>query len=122
MNNAAIHIILRNIRTSGTEFVFRHYPMNDTGEILYDGESEEITLKGLFHESAGTRELKTADSGSIHSKNTSMFLTDYESAKDIRRYAECMISGDRFRVVSVIDVEQKGSIAEIVIERVQGDV
>ena len=122
MKSAAINITLRNIRNLGRDVVFKQYPSNELGEVQYDKEPIEILIFGIYHESSTTRALTTADGGTVYSASTPMLLTEFKSTQNLQRFAECSIGGEMFKVVSIVDIEQSGQIADIVLERVQGNV
>lgn len=107
--------ITRAINTHGKEFVFTHFESNDYGEP--SGDSSEITIKGLFHQTRSYITKNTTDGTIARSKPQPQILTFHNSSsmslsiKDKLEY-----DGKLYSVIGVDDIGNLGVADDISLE------
>lgn len=105
--------IQRQIDWNGQEFTFIHM-----GENPYHRptEPEEITLKGVYHQSSSYEQKNSTDATIISSKPKPMILCLYEDGKDIQAQDTVSINGKDMIVSGVDNIQELNVALQISLE------
>lgn len=108
--------IRRLIRVAGLPYTFQRDVINEFKEPT--GETTSIEVKGIFHEITQHIAIVAEDSASVRDKNTSYILALYSDAKDIQQRDFVVISGRKYYVNGVRDINNWHIAVDISLEEV----
>lgn len=115
--------VKREIKKSGTEYIFIRHEPNEFGEPT----SDTITLgsiKGLYHEQNSNVAVTTGDTTQVRTKKIPMVLClwDDVSSMVLKVGDVTKIGGKAFKVTGVVNIQEWGIIADISLEIVDNGV
>lgn len=105
--------VQREIKRSGSEYVFKRNGVNEYGEPSED-EEEVAKVSGLYHEESEKVVVNNGDAVRIRTQKNPSVLCLYDEAKKIQSGDWCMIGKKKCVVTAMIDFQEWGLIADIV--------
>ena len=113
-----LHKVQRLINTNGVLYNFTRHSKNEYGEPS-EGSPENISVKGMYHGTAGYLSLTFSDSTTIRKQISPMILCTWEDAKALKQGDQLILHKKLYQVSGVVDIAELQLIADICLEEVQ---
>ena len=109
------HQIKNEIKRSGSkEYAFKRKKENEYHQEI--GEEDVAIVKGIYHETNGYISLSKSDSSYVQSKKVPYILTLIDDSSEIKQGDYTYISGRKYTVTGIVDIQNYGIAADISLE------
>lgn len=116
-SNFTINLIRRMLNSRGKDYTFLRDRLNSFGEP--SGDTDPITIRGLFHESTGYLPTDSQEGGSLHKKSSPMMLCLWEDPFPIKVGDTLSFDELKYVVSGVKDLSNLHIAVDISLEEVQ---
>ena len=115
--NFLLHRIEIDIKFHGVDYTFLKYGKDKFGQPS-EQPTEQIVLKGIYHESNSYIKTTGSEASEISTKKNPMILCLFEYGNKVQQGDFVYIRGDKYKVSGVLDIQNYSVVADISLEEV----